>query len=902
MYEEYYGLREKPFSIVPDPDFLFLSRTHKAAIEILEAELCEQRGFTLLSGEVGSGKTLLVRHLIRLIGDRASVGLVTNTPRHSPSMLEWILLAFGLDFHGKSRADQHDTLMRFLESQRAKKKQTVVIIDEAHNLDVQALEELPTLLHLNTNSTVPVHLLLVGQPEIRETLSNRRGWQIAQLITLHFKLQPLTFRETGSYIRHRIRSVGGAPDIFDAEACAVIYLLSAGLPRLINALCSTSLIYGQGEKRAAIGSDIVVDIARGSATGGFVSIPGLDENFDADEVLRRARKLCQGAGPSEQTEQGDGKRLHRAVGETRTYPGIEKDPGPPSLLPAVVGTAGRDKRSSVTTRLPVLRHGPGLDVVDASENPIGDDADAQGTLRQRNRRLRYMVFGEIALTALTAAAIVAVFAVSGPGGDSPDSVQRASNAGGEQSPPEPGSVAGGATTEADPPTAVQEPVDPTQGKSGPSGKHPGEAAGKDTPRPSSAEAASAPPEVDIVIGPPPSETASAPLSQHGGAEAASPEPKRSADAVPTLAAPAPVSTGTTPSPAGGGVPNGAARDTDPQSELRSSQSSEKEPDATSASASAGSPDPEVVLLSPEAADSNGGSPGSAASRPEPTASAPATRASAPTAAARIEPDAPAQSAEVVLMPRDVDTDTAPDSPSRAAPSGPAVVAAPVPEVDVTLLPPATFDAPARTSDLMAILARPGSGEFVAAFEALFGIWKLDYASLAGAAPCHKAFSGGLSCYEREGTLGTIRRIGLPAVIGLKRPGGDLGYAVVAGMSRSHVKLRIGDEAVLASIGEVSSRLSGPFILLWKSPIQFTGNMDEGSSGEDVRSLRDTLNRIMPEEFRPGEGSDFDFHVTRAVRQFQRMHGLFVDGVVGAETLISINRVLYRGQLPELESL
>jgi hypothetical protein len=221
------------------------------------------------------------------------------------------------------------------------------------------------------------------------------------------------------------------------------------------------------------------------------------------------------------------------------------------------------------------------------------------------------------------------------------------------------------------------------------------------------------------------------------------------------------------------------------------------------------------------------------------------------------------------------------------------------ETSIALIAPPALKAKGSAKNLPEILKQDDFGQYIDAFQQLFGIWSLDYSSLGGVTPCHKAFAAGLSCYEHGGSLAKLKRLNLPAIVGLKRPTGDLAYAVLTGISGSQVKLRFGDNAVTAPIKEVSGGLSGSFILLWKSPVKFSGDIWEGSHGETVAWLRNSLDEIMPEGFRPGKGTFFNSAVTRAVKEFQKRHGLSADGVVDIETLIGINRALYKNRIPSL---
>lgn len=303
MYETFYGLREKPFSLVPDPDFLFLGRLHGAALNMLEYGLRGEASFTLISGEVGCGKTILIRRFLRMVDDSTTVGMVTNTPRSKGYILERILLAFDLTYQGKSEVEQYETLINFLKEQQTRGRRTVLIIDEAHNLDEDSLEELRMLSNINVDKSLALQVILVGQPEILDLLNTRSLRQLAQRISVNFKLLPLTFSETRRYIRHRLRVAGGSPDIFEPDAIAAIYLLADGIPRPINILCDTALVYGFGEGRETLDAAVIQAVASDMLRGGLDTLPAIDDGLVIGDILETADKLAASLDPDEQDDE-----------------------------------------------------------------------------------------------------------------------------------------------------------------------------------------------------------------------------------------------------------------------------------------------------------------------------------------------------------------------------------------------------------------------------------------------------------------------------------------------------------------------------------------------------------------------------------------------------------------------
>ncbi len=272
MYESFYGFREKPFSLLPDPGFLYLSEKHRMALTMLQYGLMNQAGFTVITGEIGSGKTTLIRKLLEEVGEEVSVGVVSNTHRNFGELLQWVLLAFDLEYREKKKVELYQTLADFIIRQYAQGRNTVLIIDEAQNLSPEALEELRMLSNINADKDQVLQLILVGQPGLRDTLRLPELYQFAQRVAVDYNLKPLSLEETWLYIRHRLRSAGGDPNIFDTKACAAVYYYTAGTPRLINILCDTALVYGFAEHKRRVDAAIVCEVAREKAAGGIFPV------------------------------------------------------------------------------------------------------------------------------------------------------------------------------------------------------------------------------------------------------------------------------------------------------------------------------------------------------------------------------------------------------------------------------------------------------------------------------------------------------------------------------------------------------------------------------------------------------------------------------------------------------
>lgn len=269
MYERFYSLRERPFSLLPDPSFLYPSEQHHMALTLLEYSLMNQAGFCVLSGGIGTGKTTLIRHLLSQLQKDVTVGLISNTHRAFGELLQWVLVAFGIDATGKDKAAMHNAFVHFMIGEYAKGRRTLLIIDEAQNLGAETLEELRMLSNINADKDQVLQVFLVGQPGLRELLLRPDLEQFAQRIVVDYHLESLGLAETTAYIRHRISVAGGDAALFDDAACEAVHRYSRGTPRLINLLCDTALVFGYGARVNRIGQELVEEVAQAKRKGGI---------------------------------------------------------------------------------------------------------------------------------------------------------------------------------------------------------------------------------------------------------------------------------------------------------------------------------------------------------------------------------------------------------------------------------------------------------------------------------------------------------------------------------------------------------------------------------------------------------------------------------------------------------
>ena len=274
MYERFYGFREKPFSILPDPGFLYFGPTHRIAFAMLEYGVMNRAGFTVITGEIGSGKTTLVRHLLTLLSDDLEVGLITSTPRNEAGLLEWIMMAFGQPFENVSYVGLYKRFQEFLIDQYAQGKSCILIVDEAQNLGLDRLEELRMLSNINSDKDQLLQLVLVGQPQLKEILQSPDLEQFCQRVSSEFHLRRLLLEETDAYIAHRLGVAGGDPALFTREAKALIFRASGGVPRVINILCDTCLVYGYAIEAKEITAEIVHKVIEDKNQHGIFQIGG----------------------------------------------------------------------------------------------------------------------------------------------------------------------------------------------------------------------------------------------------------------------------------------------------------------------------------------------------------------------------------------------------------------------------------------------------------------------------------------------------------------------------------------------------------------------------------------------------------------------------------------------------
>jgi general secretion pathway protein A len=270
MYDDFFGFKERPFQLVPNPEYLFLSRSHEEAIAHLNYAISHGDGFVEITGEVGTGKTTLCRAFLEDLDENSEVAYIFNPQLNSLELLRAINDEFGIPADADNTKDLIDTLNVFLMEKKSQKKNAILLIDEAQDLNKEVLEQLRLLSNLETNTSKLLQIILVGQPELQKMLDSYDLRQLRQRITLSWYLTPLSRKETREYIRHRVNIASKkTEDKFTGSAYHWIYKYSGGIPRLINIACDRALLTAFGfNRRKVTGSIARSSIKELNARGG----------------------------------------------------------------------------------------------------------------------------------------------------------------------------------------------------------------------------------------------------------------------------------------------------------------------------------------------------------------------------------------------------------------------------------------------------------------------------------------------------------------------------------------------------------------------------------------------------------------------------------------------------------
>ena len=290
LYNDHFGLSERPFSLLPDPDFLFWSPAHRRAYTMLEYGILTCAPITLITGEVGAGKTTLVQHLLKTIDERVKIGLISNAHGSRGELLRWVLMALGQKApHDATYVDLFAAFQAHLIEEYAGGNRVILIFDEAQNLSRDALEELRMFTNINANKDELLQLVLVGQPELRDIVRRPDMRQFAQRVAANFHLSAMDGPTVRAYIAHRLKVAGGGDrNVFSRAATDLIHKVTGGVPRLVNQLCDLSMVYTFTKNQKIIMSQTVQRVLEDGAF--FAS--GLDAEPSPDLSSSRSRGLA----------------------------------------------------------------------------------------------------------------------------------------------------------------------------------------------------------------------------------------------------------------------------------------------------------------------------------------------------------------------------------------------------------------------------------------------------------------------------------------------------------------------------------------------------------------------------------------------------------------------------------
>jgi len=278
MYESFYGLKEKAFNLNPDPEYFYMSREHEDAYRHLEYAISESKGFAVITGEVGSGKTTLINYLLYKLELDINIGLITNTNIPASQFLKAICREFEIDVDVREKVDIMEIFQDFLLERYAQNERVLLIIDEAQNISLEAMEEIRMLSNLEAEKSHLIQIILIGQPELKSKLQRHDLKQFAQRVSTHYHINGLNKDEVTNYIRYRLE-VGEADnlDIFQDDAIELIYHHSLGIPRIINVICDTALVYGYADEIKIIDKSLIETVIKEREESGIFN--KLDLNF-----------------------------------------------------------------------------------------------------------------------------------------------------------------------------------------------------------------------------------------------------------------------------------------------------------------------------------------------------------------------------------------------------------------------------------------------------------------------------------------------------------------------------------------------------------------------------------------------------------------------------------------------
>jgi len=277
LYADHFGLSERPFTLLPDPSFLYWSKAHRSAYTILDYGIFSRAPITVVTGEIGSGKTTLIHHLLQNTDEELTVGLISNAQGGRGELLQWVLNALSVDVpKGATYVQKFQKLQDFLIAEYAEERRVILIFDEAQNLSVEGLEELRMLTNINANKDELIQLILVGQPELRDVIRSPKMKQLAQRVAASFHIPAMDEDTVAQYIRHRLLTVGGNGSEFSDGACKIIHTQTGGVPRLVNQLCDIAMVYVWSKEEKTVTEATIRSVLQDGLF--FASIVGAEES------------------------------------------------------------------------------------------------------------------------------------------------------------------------------------------------------------------------------------------------------------------------------------------------------------------------------------------------------------------------------------------------------------------------------------------------------------------------------------------------------------------------------------------------------------------------------------------------------------------------------------------------
>jgi type II secretory pathway predicted ATPase ExeA len=261
IYNAHFGLEERPFTLLPDPDFLYWSDNHTRAYAMLEYGMLTHAPITVITGEIGAGKTTLLRYLLRSLPEDITVGLISNAQGNRGELLHWVLMALGVSTDtNASYVQLFAQFQDFLIAEYAAGRRTMLIFDEAQNLSIETLEELRMFSNINADKDELLQLVLVGQPELRDLISQPRLVQFAQRVAAEYHLPGMSAEAVRDYVYHRLRVAGATREIFTPSACECVHAASRGVPRLVNQICDYALVYAYTDGNDTVDAGVIEQV------------------------------------------------------------------------------------------------------------------------------------------------------------------------------------------------------------------------------------------------------------------------------------------------------------------------------------------------------------------------------------------------------------------------------------------------------------------------------------------------------------------------------------------------------------------------------------------------------------------------------------------------------------------